>query len=411
MKERKKSVLFVDDEPNILAGLRRMLRGMRAEWDMAFAESGPEALKILAEKPFDVIVTDMRMPGMDGAELLNKVSSLYPQMVRIVLSGQSDREMIFKSVGPAHQYLTKPCDAQTLKTVVGKACALRDILKEETVKKMVSRIKSLPSIPSLYFELIKEIENPEGSMANVGRIISKDLGMTAKILQLVNSAFFGMPQRVSSPVQAASLLGLDIIKALVLSTGIFSQFEKTRVPGFSIDELWRHSGSAAVCAKEIARTEGAEPKVVDDSFMAGMLHDVGILILASNFPEEYGKILEAAGREGLKLSAAETRVLGTSHAEVGGYLLGLWGLPDVIVEAAFFHHAPGKAARAGFSPLVATHVASSLEGEVSRSRTMRTVAGVDEDFLASIGLAERLPAWREACAKTLKRRDEDDEGQ
>ncbi|MGK7346318.1 MAG: HDOD domain-containing protein [Candidatus Nitrospinota bacterium M3_3B_026] len=409
MEEHKKSVLFVDDEPKILDGLRRMLRGMRGKWDMAFAKSGPEALQMLAEEPFDVIVTDMRMPGMDGAQLLDEVSNRYPQIVRIVLSGQSDREMIFKSVGPAHQYLTKPCDADTLKAVVGKACALRDILKEETVKKMVSRIKSLPSIPSLYFELIEEIENPEGSMAAIGGIISKDLGMTAKILQLVNSAFFGLPQRVSSPAQAASLLGLDIIKALVLSTGIFSQFEKTRVPGFSMDELWRHSGAAAVCAKEIAKTEGVDGKTIDDSFMAGMLHDVGILILASNFPEEYGEILKLAEKEDLKLSAAETRVLGTSHAEVGGYLLGLWGLPDVIVEAAFFHHAPGKADPAGFSPLVATHVASSLEGEVSRSRTMRTVGGVDEDFLASIGLAERLPVWREACGTVLRKREENDE--
>jgi len=113
----KKRVLFVDDEPRILDGRRRMLRSMRHEWKMSFAETGQEALAILANQPFDVVVVDMRMPGMDGVQLLSEVRKRH-QIIRIVLSGTADREAILRAVGLAHQYLSKPCDAETLKSVL-----------------------------------------------------------------------------------------------------------------------------------------------------------------------------------------------------------------------------------------------------------------------------------------------------
>jgi len=200
-----KRILFVDDESMVLDGLRRMLRGMRNEWEMEFAASGHEALGILAGRQFDVIVTDMRMPGMDGCQLLNHVKKLHPQVVRIVLSGQSDNDMIMKSVGPAHQFLSKPCDAEILKTTVARVCSMWNLLDDEALIKVVSGIESLPSLPQLYSEVVDEVNSAEGSLNRVGEIISKDSGMSAKILQLVNSAFFGLPRQVTSPVRAVQL--------------------------------------------------------------------------------------------------------------------------------------------------------------------------------------------------------------
>ncbi len=204
-------ILFVDDEPNVLSGLQRMLRSMSHEWEMKFAGSGREALDILSNESFNVVVSDMRMSGMNGVELLTEVMKRYPQTVRIVLSGYLDREMILKSVRPVHQFISKPCDAEKLKSAIARTMALRGLLAGGTLKKVVSQMDSLPSLPSVYTEIIDELERPESSIQRVGSIVSRDNGMTTKVIQLVNPAFFGVPRHIANPAQAVVLLGLETI--------------------------------------------------------------------------------------------------------------------------------------------------------------------------------------------------------
>jgi len=193
-----KSVLFVDDDQNVLAGLRRMLRPLRTEWTTEFVDGGEKALAYMAENPVDVIVTDMRMPGMDGVQLLEQVVIRHPSAVRIALSGHSDQEMLIKVAGLAHHYLSKPCDTETLKSTVRRSLTLRDHFQNKTIGRLVARVQSLPSLPNNYHDILHEIGSPEPSLTRVANIISRDAAMTAKVLQLVNSAFFGTARRVSA---------------------------------------------------------------------------------------------------------------------------------------------------------------------------------------------------------------------
>ncbi len=388
----KKRILFVDDDPNVLQGLRRMLRTMRHEWSMEFAASGRDALEILEQVPFDVVVTDMRMPGMDGAALLTEVMKRYPQIVRIVLSGQSDEDTILRSVGPAHQYLSKPCDADRLKATVGRACALRDLLGDGSLKRLVSQMETLPSLPSTYVELMDVLRSGKASMVEVGEIISKDIGMSAKVLQLVNSAFFGLPRHVSSPTEAAVLLGIDTVKALVLSVHVFSQFDPEKLQSFSIPALQRHSLATAALAKAIAEAENLDPMFRDHAFMAGLLHDSGKLILAANLPDRYKAAFAQASEHQVPLHDAERPIFGATHAEVGATLLGLWGLPDAIVEAVAYHHSPAECVGNSFSPLTAVHVADALEH--GRQEAGLSASLLDDEYLDRIGVADRLPVWQ-----------------
>jgi HD-like signal output (HDOD) protein len=388
-------VLFVDDEPKILEGLQRMLRSMRHEWEMEFATGGLSALATLETRPFDVVVTDMRMPGMDGAQLLAQLRECHPRIVRIVLSGHSDQEVILSSVGPAHQYLAKPCDPELLKQTVSRACALRDLLTNETLTLLVSQMQSLPSLPSLYMELMRQLESPDPSIKKIGAIISKDPGMTAKILQMVNSAFFGLRRHISSPADATGLLGLDIVKALVLSIHIFSQFSQTRIPGFSLEDLWEHNMAVGALSTQIARAEKQSQQIVDDSFTAGLLHECGKLVLAARLPKEYAEMLSLASEEGLPVVEAERKVFGAAHPEVGAYLLGLWGLPDSIVEAVAFHESPGQCPGDAFGSLTAVHVADRLVGETNTAGAKTGAAAeVDSVYLARLGLDDRMDSWR-----------------
>jgi putative nucleotidyltransferase with HDIG domain len=396
----KKQILFVDDEPMILEGMRRMLRGMRDEWDVAFAQGGHEALEIMTKRSFDVIVSDMRMPEMDGAQLLSRVKEQYPHTVRIILSGHSDKEAIMRTVKPAHQYLSKPSDADILKATISRSCALRDLLAQGNLKQLVSQMESLPALPALYTELVNLLQSPDASMQKIGEVIAKDLGMTAKILQLVNSAFFGIPRHVSSPAQAVSLLGLDTVKALVLTIGIFSKFDKERLLRLGIDSLWEHSIRTGAIAKGIAAREGMQKNQVDDALMGGLLHDVGKLILAENIPDKYGEILEQAQARGVFVHEAEQRCLGATHADVGAYLAGLWGLPEVIVEAIAFHHCPNECSVKTLSPLSIVHVADGLEkGSKESTGKEEEFSGIDSSYVESLGLEAHIPKWQEVCLR------------
>jgi putative nucleotidyltransferase with HDIG domain len=390
----KQRILFVDDEPMILDGLKRMLRPMREEWEMVFAGSGIEALELMSQTPFDVVVSDMRMPQMNGAELLAEVLKRHPQTVRLILSGHADKDLILSCVGSTHQYLAKPCRPDDLKAAIRRASDLHQSLKDKGLRQLISCMERVPSMPLLYVQIVEKLEDPEVGLDVIGDIIGKDLGMTAKILKLVNSSFFGLAREISSPAEAVSQVGAEMIKSLVLSLHAFSQFEATATGGFSIDALWQHSQNTARLAQAIARMEDSEQKLVDEAFVAGLLHDIGKLVLAANFPREYGRIGKI-GREGsVPLVTAEENTFGANHAEVGGYLLGLWGLPVPVVEAIALHHNPAECTHIGFSPLTAVHAANALVNFEGPREDVFVSEKLDSSYLKLLGLDDRLEAWR-----------------
>lgn len=352
------NILFVDDDPNILSGLQRMLRSMRREWQMYFASGGNEALEIFDKTGIDVIVSDMKMPGMDGAGLLQEVRTRYPHTVRLILSGYSEKEMIMKSVGAAHQYISKPCDSEVLKEKIQRACNLRDLLGNEKLRQLVSQMRSVPSLPTLYSEIMVELGSTEPNMRKIAEIVKKDIGMTVKILQIVNSAFFGLRRNISNAGDAINFLGLDTIKSLTLSIGIFSQFEGKNQPEAIISKIWDHSMAVGKTAKAIAEKE--IPENANDAFTAGLLHEIGEIVLTVNLPEQYAAVQELIKKENLTRIAAESQVFETTHSEVGAYLLGLWGLPHLVVEAVAFHHFPGNFQTASFSPMAAVYIANKF---------------------------------------------------
>jgi HD-like signal output (HDOD) protein len=392
-----KNLLFVDDEPRVLQGLQRQLHAMRNEWQMNFLDSGTKALEFMSTTPADVIVTDMMMPGMDGAQLLTEVMKRYPNTVRIVLSGQADRESVLRLVGPAHQYLSKPCDAEELRVAIGRAFALRDLLANEQLKQLTTRLRSLPTLPALHVQLTHELRKEEPSLDRVSEIISKDIGMTSKILQLVNSAFFGLPQPISNAQESVMYLGLTTVRALVLSIQVFSQYDQKAIKGFSIDQLAQHCWMTGVLARRIAEAEHSDPKMDDQCFLAGLLHDVGRLILASGMPDEYARALAAARTSGQTISEAEQAEFGATHAEVGAYLFGLWGLPNPIIEAVALHHRPGDAPVNTFSPVLAVHVANAFAHDQTGTHADWPGNQLDHAYLAKMGMAGRLDAWRKRC--------------
>ena len=393
----KKRILFVDDEPMVLRGLQRTLRKMRDVWDMAFASSAQEALAILDNNPMDVIISDMKMPEMDGTQLLAQVKQRHPHVVRLILSGHVEQETTIKSVRFAHQCLSKPCDVEVLKQTLAKLFALRDILSDESIKKIVSQIESLPSLPAIYTQIMAEMQSDDPSIKNVGAIISRDISMTAKILQVVNSVFFGLPQKISNPQQAVMLLGLETIKSLVLSVKIFSEFSQKKNSWFNLDAIFNHSISVSTHAKAIVKSEKMDQEVINYSLMAGLLHDLGKLILATNFKDTYRQLLTESQNSTHELWELEHETFGTSHAEIGAYLMGLWNLENPIIEAIAFHHCPAKSVSTQMGLLAAVHVANALDHAEGLPQDQQMNLQYDDEYLDRLGVANRIPEWRQLC--------------
>jgi HD-like signal output (HDOD) protein len=389
-------VLFVDDEPKILDGLRRMLRSLRREWTLDFAEGGREALARLAEAPYDVVVTDMRMPGMDGAALLREVVTRYPSTVRIVLSGQCDRQTVLGAVDSTHQFLTKPCDPESLITTLIRACQLRERLPDDDCRRIVSRVTSVPSLPGHYEALAAELKSALPSLPRVSEIVTYDIGMTAKIMQLTHTSFFGTAQRISNPKQAVSLFDLDTIRALVFSTAAFAPLCDPEIPIALLERLLDHSLVVAAAAREIAIAEQQDASMVDDAYLAGFLHDIGILVIAEHLPHQIRDVLTASANHRQPIADAEMGCAKVTHADIGGYLMALWGLSASVVDAITLHHAPGVSSDQRFTPLTAVHVASAIDEERFLD-TLGAASSIDIEYLERLGLANRFDIWREIC--------------
>lgn len=393
----RKSILFVDDEPNILSGLQRMFRAQRHEHDFYFLESGRAALDFMAQQTVDVIVSDMRMPGMDGAELLTEVQEKFPHAIRIMLTGQADEESILRTVGVVHQFIAKPSDPETLKGVLGRACALQGLMQNEQLKTLVAGIGNLPSLPAVYAQLQRKLRDPECALADIAKIVEQDLAMSAKVLQLVNSAFFGLYKNIDSVTRAVNLLGLDTVKALVLSVGVFTELRPTATStSFSVKSLWNHSMGVAAFAKKIAQAETDSKEMTDNVFVAGFMHDIGKLLLFSSMQERYVETIEFAQKEKITAEQAEQHLLQATHGDVGGYLLGLWGLSAAVVETAAFHHCLDHYPTPSFCPAVIVHAADVIYHRFNPDGHMG-LPELNRSYLEQIGLGDRFDHWLGLC--------------
>ncbi|MBT3509106.1 MAG: HDOD domain-containing protein [Nitrospina sp.] len=396
-KTGKLRILFVDDEIVMLQSLARSLRIMHKEWDCEYVSSGKEALSVLSHESYDLVVSDMRMPEMDGAELLTQVKHLYPETMRFVLSGQAEERVFLRSLGSMHQFLAKPCDFEVLKGSINRGLSLRNYLhSNKEIKKLLLEVDSLPSLPDLYCELMNELESADSSLERIGDIISRDVGMTSKILQVANSGFFGYSQKVSSPLHAVQILGMDLIQNLVLTYEVFSKLGDFKSGKLIFDRIWKHSIDVAGTSMLLARDEGVDAEIENFAFTAGLLHEIGKIILLINFPEKFKEFLEVKLRNRDRSNhEMEEEVFGFSHAKIGAHLVGLWGLPDPIVEAILFHETPAECTSSTPSPLTFVHVANAFEEEMLKEGDLNVPFKIDQGYLRMVGLHHRIPKWIE----------------
>ena len=383
-----KQVLFVDDEPMILQGLKRLLRPVRDRWEMHFESDSARALERIEQHHFDVVVSDMRMPNHTGVDVLRHARTHCPDAVRIGLSGYADAQLALEAAQVTHQFLAKPCDSAKLVNAVDRVVRLQDRLDNEDLRRNIGAVSTLPSLPSLYRRMTAAAAAANGTLASVGEIIGQDLAMTTKILQLVNSAYFGLRSEISSATQATTILGLDSVRAIVLTLELFNSLDDD-AEADDVRRLWQHSIATGALARRMAVHLGLGDRATEQALLAGMLHDVGKLIEISRIQRAYRLVRGLVEKAGMSTTEAEEQLLGCNHADIGAYLLTLWGFPSPVVEAVAYHHQPADSLDRTPTPLTAVHLANVLaDGEADATRVP-----LDRVYLERLGLSGDRGHW------------------
>lgn len=391
-------VLFVDDDRRALDGLERALADMRSQWEMEFVSDPRAAVAAAAKVAYDVVISDLRMPSMGGAELMARIRESSPSSVRMILSGDSDTDEGIRAASVTHQFLAKPCDPIILKAAITRVSGLRRLVRRDALLALVNRIDALPKVPAVYQRLIVALRDPTVTTARIGAILGSDPGLCTEMLKLANSAFF----RVSTPIdridRAVQMVGVSNVAGLVAASAIKQSFRNPDVPPEMFDDVWNDSLRAAQFAGVIGKVSGVGTAVAEPAITAGLLHDVGRLVFFANLWPDYRQV-DAAVALGEARPAAEERILGVTSGDLGYYLLGLWNLPERVVEAVAHQAEPGRSPDTASATTAIVHLANRLAAEFDGAGPVEETA--DRDYLVRAGIPLDWEAWRAGCQEAI----------
>jgi HD-like signal output (HDOD) protein len=390
-------VLFVDPDRSLLGDIEPALRASGGEWAAVYVRTRAEAFDQLETSRFDAVVAAADVTGAPRRTFLDEVADRHPMAARFLLARHGGRDLLLAADGAAHQHLSRPFESADLFARLNQTILLHRLLTDPGLKAVVARLKAVPSPAPIYLALMSELRKDHASARKAGELVAQDAGMAAKILQLVNSPFFGLRMPVCDPAHAVRLLGLDTLRALVLSAKVFEQLDPRVAHRFHLHRVWRHSMASAGFAKLVAYLQDASAESTGEAFSAALLHDIGKLVLAASLPEDYKVVIEQAEAEGVPLWMAERDLLQTTHAEVGAYLLGLWGVPGPIVDAVANHHVPSRDAGAGYFPLSAVHVANVIDHQAHPADVTGAAASVDAEYVERFQIGGQIPVWTSSC--------------
>ena len=394
-------ILLVDGDGELLQTWRRAFGKRHRSWEVLLAPSGGEALQVLARDPIDIVFSELRLPDMAGAELLHSVREAQPGAVRIGLADSvvvevSLPERVEKVAGDFHRLFAKPVDPGLLIDVVESLNIEDDETNVRAIRAFVGGLGRIPSLPSLYMELVALLEREDAGMGDIARLIRRDLGVASQVLKLVNSGHFAANRPVTEIGQAVAMLGVDSIRAMVLFRGLISSLDAHNLYGLDLEKLWLHSFEVAVGTRKLAILEG-QTDLADLAFSVGLLHDLGMVVLATEPVGRYRALLERARSGQIPLTVLEHETYGVDHTQIGAHLLNLWGLPPTFCRPIREHHAPPTSVEGTFPLSAALHLADARHGGGA-------AAGIFADGLWGLhpnvqGDAERFARWKECLAE------------
>jgi HD-like signal output (HDOD) protein/CheY-like chemotaxis protein len=392
-----RSILFVEVDATSRALLAECLAQMADEWPSQVVSSAEEGLKVLASGNFDGVAASFRLDDTSGLEFLRKASEIKPETVFFLQASAEDRATLTKQPGLPPHFLPHPPTVTELSESLERSFLLMRWMSGSAIRALLARMVNLPAVPSLYARVMRELRSDDPSIDAVGKLIAQDPALTAKMLQMVNSPVFALGRPIGEAVDAVTFLGAERTKALILMASLSLHGSLTPCEGFSQESFWQHSLTVATLGRLLALKELKDATLADTCFTAGLLHDIGKLLFASNLPHEYSGVIASAKACGISLDEAERAAFGVTHGQLGASLLGTWGLPMAVLEAIAWHEDPASAEVAGYSAVTVVHIANVLEYEKRGAGELDRAPHFAQAYLEGLSLQDRLNRWRSLC--------------
>ena len=387
---RRIRVMLVDDDPMVVRGIARNMSMMGVKMDIIVRSSAAEALKTLEKELVDVIVTDLCMPNTDGTALLSEVHLRYPTVLRFVLSGEAKPEVVLQATRLAHQYLSKPCETAVLHKTIVDTLARIGTIKNPEVAKTISQLEGVPSRQASLAEFLRLLNDTTVPVDKIASSLKKDPGLSARLLKVANSPYFGHSGSVESLDDAIGLLGMDMIVSMAASHKLFAVTPPPAASNLRLDELWEHCVYVSSLVRYVGNKLRVPQSVLREAGTAALLHDIGKLVLAYAAPGAFAAARTRAQGDHMPSWQAEYYIFGNHHAEIGGCLLKLWGLPVAVVEAVSMHHTPHHSTETRIGPVTLVHIADTLAhaGTGDGATTF-----LDTAHLKALNLPEDMDYW------------------
>lgn len=384
------------DEQGSFAGWSNEVEGSDLNWEFVRLDSKEGLLLQLENNAIDAVVLPCSMRAMVDIEFMAKIAQKYPKVVRVFLGAEFwNAGFKAKAAEAAHKlYPTRISIAQVCEELEYRIKLVK-LINRSSLQAYIGTVGCVPSPPSMYRNLTEAVNSDIADLAVISSIVEQDPAVVAQIMRQVNSAFFGFNRQISDLKEAISLLGVRNLRSMVLSSQLNKQFSQSKEwDSFSFEQVGQRSLLVGRLAQALCRRAGASKAMQDQAFLAGLLHDLGILILASHDPEQYKKLINYAVKKQKPIYLVEKAALGFFHGEVAAALLALWNLPPQVVEAVMLHHVPHLSLDKEFTALTAVHVADAMLPSVEVTGECNLASHLSLRYLDQVGVMEEVPQWR-----------------
>jgi putative nucleotidyltransferase with HDIG domain len=401
MKEFGRILVLIDDLA-ILGQVEPHFSELPDYWKVHVTQTAENALCLLDQVPFELIFVELKAGPFASLQFLHQVWTKHPLIIRFLLADSLPADLMVSCALGSHQVLQKPMDAAVIGAALERAKLVDRLFQNKELQSLVSKIRTFPSRPTVYVEVMKELRSSTASSQTVGELVARDLAISSKLLQITNSAFFGFGRPISAPADAVLLLGMETTAALVLGIEAFSRLDNVKLLYFSTDQVWKHCQCVANVARALTNFMTNDESVSHDAYTAALLHDIGKLALAVNLQEPYRDALNIGRENNLPAWEVERQAFGATHAEAGAYLLSLWGLPARVIEAVAGHHLPARELSSEFTPLTALHLANAFENSFARERNGESEIQLDLDYPSELRIAEQFEVLRDLARQASR---------
>ena len=357
------TILLADIDEARLEELSSIIQAAKPDWEVVALTSAADVLQCASNDDIHCVVTDYDLQDSNGIDLLKNIQIKHPNIVRLTVSANQHHDVVQKSTVASHRFVERTVPDEVLVGAIECSLRLKNLLSDASLTQCMSEIRTLPSLPEIYQQMVSELTAPQSSLQNIARIIESDNALTVTVLKIVNSAFYGLNQRVESVSHGVALLGVHLIKNITLTAKVFAQFQGSKQQLLKLQQLNDGANRTGALANQFARLSGVSRSAVDHAQIAGMLSNIGELVELSRATKESSEGLEANIQGEANIQAKNN--MRASIELQGAYLLRLWSLPDPVVEAVAMQYESPPFSKVAITPLIILHAIRYLEQNFS----------------------------------------------